>query len=172
VTDIGRRLDRVHTRGPGGIDGERSVNIGCVALTERHLHGNPPAGGRSGRHRDIEAALDHVADAMTCRRRGPGGLPARSPRSPRSALGLAVYDSARIHHSRISAPRCTGYPAELLAMDPRGARRHSGHATPAGGRDRCGARSYSTGSWARFGFAEFWSSEHDILDGIAWSMVA
>src|SRR3984893_7825044 len=40
-----------------------SVNIGCVRMTERHLHGDPPTGPQvAAATADIDAALDTVAD--------------------------------------------------------------------------------------------------------------
>ena len=42
VTDIGGGSTEFVLGGPDGVAGGRSVNIGCVRLTERHLHGDPP----------------------------------------------------------------------------------------------------------------------------------
>src|SRR5438876_1027831 len=45
-----------------------SVNIGCVRMTERHLHGDPPAGQEvAAAIADIDAALDTVAAAVSVR---------------------------------------------------------------------------------------------------------
>jgi hypothetical protein len=45
-----------------------SVNIGCVRMTERHLHGDPPAGQEvAAAVADIDAALDTVAAAVPAR---------------------------------------------------------------------------------------------------------
>ena len=42
-----------------------SVNIGCVRMTERHLHGDPPVGPEvAAAAADIDAALDTVTDAV------------------------------------------------------------------------------------------------------------
>ena len=47
---------------------EISVNIGCVRMTERYLHGDPPTGPEAAAAvADIDAALDMVSDAV------PGG---------------------------------------------------------------------------------------------------
>ena len=113
VTDIGGGSTEFVLGGPeaAGTGGEifgRSVNIGCVRLTERHLHADPPRPAEiADTTADIDAALDQAAAV------GPGGegaapwsaWPDRSPRSPRSRSGCAVYDPARIHHSRVSAER-------------------------------------------------------------------
>ena len=42
VTDIGGGSTEFILGGPTEIVGARSVNIGCVRLTERHLHDDPP----------------------------------------------------------------------------------------------------------------------------------
>ena len=45
-----------------------SVNIGCVRMTERHLHGDPPTGQEvAAAVADIDAALDTVAAAVPAR---------------------------------------------------------------------------------------------------------
>ena len=47
-----------------------SLDIGCVRLTERHLHSDPPTAAEiAAAGADIDAALDAVAAVM---RRGPG----------------------------------------------------------------------------------------------------
>ena len=55
----------------------RSVNIGCVRLTERHLHGDPPLPAEiAATSKDIDAALDQAAAAVPVER----GEDARRPR--------------------------------------------------------------------------------------------
>jgi hypothetical protein len=43
VTDIGGGSTEFVLGGPEGVSGGRSVDIGCVRMTERHLHGDPPS---------------------------------------------------------------------------------------------------------------------------------
>ena len=85
------------------------------------------------------------------------------------ALGLDHYDPMRIHHSRVSAPRVGEIASRLLAQT-RAERAaigvmHPGRADVIGG----GALILDR-IMTRFGFGEVLVSEHDILDGIAWSL--
>ena len=44
------------------VDAALSVDVGCVRLTERHLHGDPPAAAEvAAAIADVDAALDRVA---------------------------------------------------------------------------------------------------------------
>src|SRR5262249_13795668 len=86
------------------------------------------------------------------------------------ALGQAEDDSARIHHSRISAAQVHGIADDLLAMT-RAARAAIPGLQP-GRKAVIGAgRLVLDRIVTRFGFAEVLVSEHDILDGIAWSLL-
>ena len=120
---------------------------------------------------DIEAALDQVADAIDVpKARTLAGLAGSVTTVAAIALGLAVYDSARIHHSRISAAEVHRIAGELLAMTR--AERAAIPVMHPGRVDVIGAGALILDRiMARFGFAEVLVSEHDILDGIAWSMV-
>jgi exopolyphosphatase/guanosine-5'-triphosphate,3'-diphosphate pyrophosphatase len=173
VTDIGGGSTEFILGGPGGVDGERSVNIGCVRLTERHLHGDPPTRAEIlAATADIDAALDQVADVVDVpKARTLAGLAGSVTTVAAIALGLAAYDSERIHHARTSAGQVHEIAAELLAMTRKDraaiAVMHPGRV------DVIGAGALILDRiMVRFGFAEVLVSEHDILDGIAWSIVA
>ena len=85
------------------------------------------------------------------------------------ALGLDRYDSARIHHSRVPAARVHEIAADLLAMTR--AERAAIPVMHPGRVDVIGAGALILDRiMIRFGFAEVLVSEHDILDGIAWSL--
>jgi exopolyphosphatase/guanosine-5'-triphosphate,3'-diphosphate pyrophosphatase len=172
VTDIGGGSTEFVLGGPDGIAGARSVNIGCVRLTERHLHGDPPLAAQAeATVRDIDAALDQAAAVV------PAGQPmtlvglAGSVTTVAAiALGLEAYDSARIHHSRISAAQVHEIAGRLLAMTR--AERAAIPVMHPGRVDVIGAGALILDRiMTRFGFAEVLVSEHDILDGIAWSLV-
>ncbi|MBX6381674.1 MAG: Ppx/GppA family phosphatase [Microbispora sp.] len=159
--------------GSRSVDGALSVDIGCVRLTERHLHDDPPrAETVEAAIADIEAAMDRVEDS---------GVPVRTARTlvglagsvttvAGIALGLPAYDPARIHHSRIPAEQVHEVSARLLRMthDERAAIpvMHPGRV------DVIGAGALILDRIVRrYGFSEVVVSEHDILDGIAWSLV-
>ena len=164
----------------GGLDGDgargqiqdRSVNIGCVRLTERHLHGDPPlAAETEATVRDIDAALDEVTETVpAAQARTLVGLAGSVTTVAAIALGLTEYDSARIHHSRIPAERVHQITGELLAMTR--AERAAIPVMHPGRVDVIGAGALILDRiMTRFGFPEVLVSEHDILDGIAWSLL-
>lgn len=149
-----------------------SVNIGCVRITERHLHGDPPAAGEiAAATGDIDAALDEVAATVpVTRAKTLVGLAGSVTTIAGIALGLDHYDSGRIHHSRVSAARAHEIASQLLAQT-RAERAAIGVMHP-GRVDVIGAGALILDRiMTRFGFAEVLVSEHDILDGIAWSLL-
>ena len=86
------------------------------------------------------------------------------------ALALPDYDAERIHHSRISRNDVARVSERLLVMshDQRASLpfMHPGRVDVLGAGSLVLARLMQ-----RFEFAEVVVSEHDILDGIAWSLV-
>src|SRR5215218_3393271 len=61
VVDIGGGSTEFVLGDAGGVRAAHSVDIGCVRLTERHLHGDPPTAEQIARaERDIRAALAEV----------------------------------------------------------------------------------------------------------------
>lgn len=148
-----------------------SVDIGCVRLTERHLVTDPPtAASVAAARSDIDEGLRTVESAVTVSRaRTLIGLAGSVTTVAGIALDLPAYDPARIHHARIPAADVARISAMLLAAD-----RASRAAIPVMHRGRvdviaAGALILNR-TMSRFGFAEVLVSEHDILDGIAWSL--
>jgi exopolyphosphatase/guanosine-5'-triphosphate,3'-diphosphate pyrophosphatase len=164
--------DLITRAGPAGVSAV-SVDIGCVRLTERHLHSDPPRPAEiSAAAADIDAALDVVAVAIPVRAaRTLVGLAGSVTTVAGLALGLEEYDSARIHHARISAEQVAAQTSRLLSQtrEERAALgvMHPGRADVIGG----GAMVLDQ-IMRRFRFGEVLASEHDILDGIAWSLAA
>jgi exopolyphosphatase/guanosine-5'-triphosphate,3'-diphosphate pyrophosphatase len=156
---------------PGRLSG-RSVNIGCVRMTERHLHGDPPLPAEiTATVKDIDAALELAAEAVPAEKaRTLVGLAGSVTTVAAIALGLGEYDSARIHHSQVSAARVHEIAGQLLAMTH--AERAAIPVMHPGRVDVIGAGALILDRIVtRFGFTEVLVSEHDILDGIAWSLV-
>jgi exopolyphosphatase/guanosine-5'-triphosphate,3'-diphosphate pyrophosphatase len=148
-----------------------SVNVGCVRMTERHLHGDPPADREvAAAVADIDAALEEVAAAVPARQaRTLIGLAGSVTTVAAIAMGLPAYDAARIHHARVTAADVHAVTRGLLAQT-RAERAaigvmHPGRADVIGG----GALVLDR-LMQRFGFAEVLVSEHDILDGMARSL--
>jgi exopolyphosphatase / guanosine-5'-triphosphate,3'-diphosphate pyrophosphatase len=148
-----------------------SVNVGCVRLTERHLHGDPPDERElAAATADIDAALDAATLVVPVNQaRTLVGLAGSVATVVAIALGLPEYDSAKIHHARVSAADVHAVTSSLLGQNK--AERaaigvmHPGRVDVIGGGALVLDRLMS-----RFGFTEVLASEHDILDGIAWSL--
>jgi exopolyphosphatase/guanosine-5'-triphosphate,3'-diphosphate pyrophosphatase len=172
VTDIGGGSTEFILGDAEGVDSERSVNIGCVRMTERHLHGDPPLEQEvADTVADIDAALALAAATVPVGKASTlVGLAGSVTTVAGIALGLDHYDSDRIHHARVSAARVHEIAAELLAMTR--AERAAIPVMHPGRVDVIGAGALILDRiMTRFGFAEVLVSEHDILDGIAWSLV-
>ncbi len=148
-----------------------SVNVGCVRMTERHLRGDPPAAQEvAAAAADIDEALDDLAAAVPVRQaRTLIGLAGSVTTVAAIAMGLPSYDAARIHHARVSAADVHVVTEDLLALT-RVARAAIGVMHP-GRVDVIGGGALVLDRlMRRFGFGEVLVSEHDILDGMAWSL--
>ncbi|HEY6792211.1 MAG TPA: Ppx/GppA phosphatase family protein [Trebonia sp.] len=171
VVDVGGGSTEFVLGGPAGVQRALSVNVGCVRMTERHLRGDPPSAAQvAAATADIDAALDQVASGVPVREaRTLVGLAGSVTTIAGIALGLAEYDSARIHHSRVSAAAVHEIAVRLIAQS-RAQRAAIGVMHP-GRVDVIGGGALILDRvMAKFGFAEVLVSEHDILDGIAWSL--
>jgi exopolyphosphatase/guanosine-5'-triphosphate,3'-diphosphate pyrophosphatase len=146
-------------------------------MTERHLHGDPPTPPEvAAATADIDAALDDAARGNFGAGEAAGhartliGLAGSVTTVAAIALGLTEYDSRRIHHSRISGDQVHQICIHLLGQT-RAQRAAIGSMHP-GRVDVIAAGALILDRvMTKFGFAEVLVSEHDILDGIAWSLV-
>ncbi|MFF4773874.1 exopolyphosphatase [Microtetraspora fusca] len=158
--------------GTDAVDGALSVDIGCVRLTERHIRQDPPGEPAvQAMIGDIEAAMDRVEEAVPVREaRSLVGLAGSVTTVAGIALDLPEYDPAAIHHSRIPAERVHEVSARLLASTHE--ERAAIPVMHPGRVDVIGAGALILDRIVRrYGFSEVVVSEHDILDGIAWSLV-
>ncbi|MBA4865384.1 Ppx/GppA family phosphatase [Streptomyces sp. PSKA54] len=154
----------------------RSVDIGCVRMTERHLVRDgvvtdPPTEGQIDAVRaDIEAALDLAEQTVPLKEaRTLVGLAGSVTTVAAIALGLQEYDSAAIHHSRISYEQVAAITRQLLSSTH--AERAAIPVMHPGRVDVIGAGALVLlAIMERVGVREVVVSEHDILDGIALSI--
>ncbi|MEU8575977.1 Ppx/GppA phosphatase family protein [Streptomyces asoensis] len=154
----------------------RSVDVGCVRMTERHLVvdgkvTDPPSAGQIAAMRaDIEAALDLAERTVPLREAHTlVGLAGSVTTVAAIELGLDAYDSAAIHHSRIGVERVRGISDALLKATH--AQRAAQPAMHPGRVDVIAAGALVLlAIMERTGAREVVVSEHDILDGIAWSI--
>jgi len=150
-----------------------SVDIGCVRMTERHLGADPPTTEQvAAATADIDAAIARAGSAVPFAQAATlVGLAGSVTTVAALALGLPEYDAAIIHHSRIAAADVRRVSDELLAM-PRAQRAALGVMHP-GRVDVIGAGALVLRRiMDATGAAEVLVSEHDILDGVAWSVAA
>ncbi|MFI5865972.1 exopolyphosphatase [Streptomyces sp. NPDC051546] len=154
----------------------RSVDVGCVRMTERHLTvdgvvTDPPAAEQIAAIRaDIEAGLDLAAETVPlAEARTLVGLAGSVTTVAAIALGLEAYDSARIHHSRIPYETVREVSERMLTLTH--AERAAIPVMHPGRVDVIGAGALVLlAIMERVGATEVVVSEHDILDGIAWSI--
>ncbi len=154
-----------------GVRGAISVDIGCVRMTERHLHGDPPGPAEiAAAEADVAAAVDRALAAVPGREAATlVGLAGSVTTVVALAEGLREYDPGRIHHARVPYERVASVTAYLL-----GATREQRLAEPVmhpGRADVIGAGALVLRIiMERAGMPSVIASEHDILDGIAWSL--
>ncbi|MFF9716100.1 exopolyphosphatase [Streptomyces sp. NPDC014603] len=156
----------------------RSVDVGCVRMTERHLVRDgavtdPPTAGQVAAMRaDIESALDLAEKTVPLREAHTlVGLAGSVTTVSAIAQDLPGYDSAAIHHSRISRERVREISDWLLRSTH--AERAAVPSMHPGRVDVIAAGALVLlAVMERVDAWEVVASEHDILDGIAWSLAA
>jgi exopolyphosphatase / guanosine-5'-triphosphate,3'-diphosphate pyrophosphatase len=171
VLDIGGGSTEFVVGGAGQVSAI-SLNIGCVRMTERYLASDPPSQEQiAAAIVDIDAALDEAAAKVAIdQARSLVGLAGSVTTVAAVALDLPEYDAMRTHHARITVAQVQSVTSQLLAQAR--AERAAIPSIHPGRVDVIGAGALILDRVMRkFGFAEMVVSEHDILDGIAWSMV-
>jgi exopolyphosphatase/guanosine-5'-triphosphate,3'-diphosphate pyrophosphatase len=175
VVDIGGgSTELVLGDGHGHVDAAQSLDIGSVRMTERHLTSDPPTDAQiEAAGADIDAVLDSSAVPMA-RARTLVGVAGTITTVAAMVLDLPEYDSRRVHLARVGRSDVHRVTGRLLAMTT--AERaalpfmHPGRADVIGGGalllDRLLARVAAT-----LATPEVVVSEHDILDGIAASLL-
>jgi exopolyphosphatase/guanosine-5'-triphosphate,3'-diphosphate pyrophosphatase len=166
-------------RGTGSVEAARSVDIGCVRMTERHLHSDPPTAEEvAAATADIEAAIETALETVPVDGvRTLVGLAGSVTTVTAQAWALPTYDPRRIHLAVTPVDRMRAAARDLLAMTraQRAARpfMHPGRVDVIG----AGAlvwdvviREVAKRS-GRGDELTVVSSEHDILDGLALSLV-
>lgn len=157
-----------------------SMDVGCVRLTERHLAGDPPTAQEvAAASADVEAALDAAArDVPLGRTATLVGLAGSVTTVTAHALDLDEYDPARIDGAVLPADAVLAACRDLLVMSRAKRSRlpfmHPGRVDVIG----AGALVWSAvvarvrTEVARSGgrLSRVVTSEHDILDGLAWSV--
>jgi exopolyphosphatase/guanosine-5'-triphosphate,3'-diphosphate pyrophosphatase len=163
-------------RGTEAVEAARSVDVGCVRMTERHLRSDPPTQAEiDAAVRDIDAAIDSAAERVEFA--GVGalvGLAGSVTTITAHALGLTAYDPQRIHLTELPSDDVLAACQSLLHLT-RAERAALGFMHP-GRVDVIGAGALVwhevVARLAGLGVHRVITSEHDILDGIALSAAA
>ena len=149
----------------------RSVDVGCVRLTERHFTSDPPSRDQiDALVADADAAISRAAEVVPlAEARTLVGLAGSVTTLTAVALGQTEYDASAIHGARISAATVAEWSDRLLAMTHDERSRipviHPGRVDVLNAGVLVLRRILD-----RTGLPEVLVSEHDILDGIAWSI--
>jgi exopolyphosphatase/guanosine-5'-triphosphate,3'-diphosphate pyrophosphatase len=164
------------TDGEATVTAARSVDVGSVRITERCLHGDPPTAAEVAQARDVaRGILDQAFDAVPVEGvRTWVGVAGTITTLSAVAQRLERYDPAAVHLSRLSLDRLHEVAEDLLGRTREQRREHTaidpGRIDVIGGGalivDMLGQELHE-----RAGITELVVSEHDILDGIARSLV-
>jgi exopolyphosphatase / guanosine-5'-triphosphate,3'-diphosphate pyrophosphatase len=148
-----------------------SVNIGCVRMTERHLHDDPPSAEQVAATRaDIAAALDEVEQHVQLSAAASMiGLAGTVTTVSALAHDLPAYDPAFLHGSVISAQQIDEVLDRLVRMT-RAERSELAVMHPGRVDVIVGGTLVLQAVLARTGLTQVVVSEADILDGIARSI--
>ncbi|MDJ0351957.1 Ppx/GppA phosphatase family protein [Pseudarthrobacter sp. PH31-O2] len=177
VVDLGGGSTEFVLGNAGGVIAARSVDIGCVRLTERHLRSDPPTAAEiAAAEADVDAALDEAAGAVPLDQTAAVvGVAGSITTITAHALALEEYSSAAIHGTELSLDAIRRACTELLEMS-RADRAvlpymHPGRVDVIGAGALVWRRAVdrlAAVTQGRVGTAV--TSEHDILDGIALSI--
>jgi exopolyphosphatase / guanosine-5'-triphosphate,3'-diphosphate pyrophosphatase len=156
--------------GTSTVEAARSVNIGCVRMTERHFASDPATAQQIELARtDIQAAIAQAAAVVPITQAKTLVVAGTATTVAAAALDLPEYDRYAIHLSRISAQQ-THDAATMFATSIREQRLALGYMHP-GRVDVIAAGSLVLSEIMKAtGASEFVASESDILDGMAFSL--
>jgi exopolyphosphatase/guanosine-5'-triphosphate,3'-diphosphate pyrophosphatase len=154
------------------VDFAKSVNIGCVRMSERHLNTQPPSMSQIAQAIvDIDIAITQAAAVVPITTaKTLVAVAGTATTVAAAALELTDYDRHLIHLSRISSDKVHKAAANFQSMN-KDQIASLGFMHP-GRVDVITAGSLVLSRiMAATGATEFVASESDILDGMAWSLI-
>jgi exopolyphosphatase/guanosine-5'-triphosphate,3'-diphosphate pyrophosphatase len=172
VVDIGGGSTEFAVGSSGEPDGVLSVDIGCVRITEKFLHSDPPAPEELSQAFDVvRGHLDDVARVIpsVAEVRRFVGLAGTVTTMAAVELGLADYDRDRIHHFVLTRAAAEDV-FRTLATESRRRRLYNPGLEEARADVIVGGAIIVTAIMRYFDFAECLVSEADILDGLVLSL--
>jgi exopolyphosphatase/guanosine-5'-triphosphate,3'-diphosphate pyrophosphatase len=175
VVDLGGGSTEVVVGDGSGVQASFSADIGCVRLTERCLHSDPPTAAEVAAAREV--VRERLGEALRVvpveRAKTWVGVAGTFTTLAALAQHMTTYDPDAIHLSRVGFPALLAVCDQLVGMTRKQRAAlgpmHEGRVDVIGG----GAivveeLAYALGQ--RAGIDELVVSEHDILDGIALSI--
>lgn len=157
--------------GGSEVEAAKSVNIGCVRMSERHFDSAPVSAAAIERAIfDIDQAIKAAAEIVPMTRaKTLVAVAGTATTVAAAALDLDSYDRYAIHQSHISATKVSTISTRFLNMS-RAELAALGYMHP-GRVDVIAAGALVLDRIMKAtGLSEFVASESDILDGIAWSI--
>jgi exopolyphosphatase/guanosine-5'-triphosphate,3'-diphosphate pyrophosphatase len=172
VADIGGGSTEFAVGTTGDPDGVLSTDIGCVRLTEKFLHSDPPAPEElsqafdvvRGHLEDVTRAIPSVAEV-----RRFVGLAGTVTTMAAVELGLATYDRDRIHHFVLTRAAAEDV-FRTLATERRSQRIHNPGLEEQRADVIVGGAVILVAILRYFDLADCLVSESDILDGLVASL--
>ena len=153
------------------VESAKSVNIGCVRMSERHFKTDPASPEEiEAARKDIQVAIAEAAKVVNIKSaKSLVAVAGTATTVAAAALNLPEYDRYAIHLSRISSMQ-TAETTEMFLKMTRKERAALGYMHP-GRVDVIGAGSLVLAEIVKaVGASEFIACESDILDGIAFSL--
>ena len=160
--------------GTDRVDGVVSVDIGCVRLTEKFLHHDPPQPEELSACISLtDAYLDDVVREIAAagEARTLVGLAGTVTTVAAVEIGLDTYDRDRIHHFHLTHEAAEDV-FRTLATESRADRVHNPGLEEARADVIVGGCCVLVALFRQFGFDEMIVSEADILDGLALSLLS
>lgn len=166
---------RPDSPGATGVQASYSADIGCVRMTERCLHSDPPTAAEVAAAREV--VRERLGEALEVvpveQARTWVGVAGTFTTIAALAKGMTTYDSEAIHLSRVEFADLLEVCAQLISMTrtQRAALgpMHEGRVDVIGG-GAIVVQELAAALRQRAGISELIASEHDILDGIALSI--
>ncbi len=173
VVDLGGGSTEFAVGGPDGFAVARSVDIGCVRMTERYFTADPPAPEEL--HAAITVSTEHINDVvrevpLVLAAKQVIGLAGTVSTVAAVELGLAAYDRDAVHHFTLTRAAVEDV-FRTLATESRADRIHNPGLEDARADVIVGGCCVLVAVFRVLGLDELLVSESDILDGLVASQI-
>jgi exopolyphosphatase/guanosine-5'-triphosphate,3'-diphosphate pyrophosphatase len=177
VVDLGGGSTEVVLGDAAGVRAGHSADIGCVRLTERCLHSDPPTAAEVAAAREV--VRQRLGEALRVvpveQARTWVGVAGTFTTIAALAQDMTTYDSEAIHLSTVPFGRLLQVCDQLITMTRKQRAAlgpmHEGRVDVIGG-GAIVVQELAEALGSRAGIDKLTVSEHDILDGIAYSIAS